>query len=68
MPGEVVEPPQPLGAFKEWVDLELRDVVQWVTVEGGWLDQMVLKGFANLNNSVVLLLPGVSGAIAVLPG
>ena len=42
-----------LEVFKERLDLALRDMVYWVTlVVEGWLDQMILEVFSNLNDSV----------------
>ena len=50
----MVESPS-LGVFKERLDVVLRDTVQWVTlVVGGWLDQVVLEVFSNLNDSMIL--------------
>lgn len=45
-----------LGVFKARLDVVLGDVVSWVTLfVGGWLDQVILEGFSNLNFPMILL-------------
>jgi len=44
-----------LEVFKSHVNVALRDMVQWWTWLGLWLDSMTLKVFSNLEDSVIVL-------------